>query len=63
MDTIKKVLKSRTTWTLVALIAVNVIPAVSNLIPGQFLPLANAILGLAVLFFKFNPSQYYGNGK
>jgi len=59
MNTIKKLLKSRTTYTVVALAIVNTVPEIKELLPVSALPYANTVLSLATLYFKLNPSQEY----
>ena len=54
-------LKSRTFWSTVALFVVNGFPAVKGSIPTDMLPLADAILGMFIIFFHLNPSQKYND--
>lgn len=59
METIKKLIKSRTTYMVIALALVNTIPEIKDTLPQSALPYANALLSLATLYFKLNPSQEY----
>lgn len=59
MNTIKKLLKSRTTYTIIALAIVNTVPDIKSILPAEMLPYANMSLTIATLYFKFNPSQEY----
>lgn len=53
-------IKSRTAWTAAVTFVVNTVPQVRSLIPGKYLPLVDAVLGLLVIYFHVNPSQNYG---
>lgn len=59
MNTLKKVLKSRTTYAVIALAIVNTVPEIKDALPKEALPYANTVLSLATMYFKFNPSQEY----
>lgn len=60
MNQIKQALTSRTVWTVVALIIINGVPAVTGMLPEGSVPFVNAALGLLSMYFKVNPSQTYG---
>ena len=51
--------QSRTVWTLVILFAVNGIQGISSHIPTGFMPIVDAVLGLATIYFHVNPRQNY----
>jgi len=59
MKKLSLALKSRTTWTIVALFLFNGITAVSKFVPPNDLPIINGILGFLAIYFKVNPSQDY----
>lgn len=52
-------LKSRTIWTAVVGLLVNVVPAVKVLVPAEWLPLVDGLVFLLVAHFHLNPSQNY----
>lgn len=52
-------LKSRTTWTVVAMFLIGGISAVQSLIPAQYVGLVEGGLGLLAMYFHVNPSQNY----
>lgn len=56
MNTIKKTLTSRTVWSIVALVLVNGVPSIQNLIPVDWQPVVDAVLGLLAIYFRTNPS-------
>lgn len=59
MNTLIKILKSRTTWTLVLMFVIGGVDAIATVIPeGVKTPLMGALSLLAV-YFKINPSQKY----
>jgi len=55
----EKILRSRTTWVIVAMFFIGGVEAVSGFIPGGFIPYVNGALALLALYFKQNPSQDY----
>jgi hypothetical protein len=59
MDRIKLALRSRTTWTIVALFVINGVGAISSYIPVSVKPIIDGLLGLAIVYFHVNPSQNY----
>jgi hypothetical protein len=50
-------LKSRTVWTVIALVLINGIPSVRDLLPEQSIPLVDMILGILAAYFRAVPSQ------
>jgi len=48
-------LKSRTIWTVLALVAMNTIPEVKDYIPSSLQPIADMALGLLAVYFRANP--------
>lgn len=52
-------LKSRTVWTVVALFVINGVSAVKVFVPVAWLPVVDAVLGVATVYFHVNPSQSY----
>ena len=59
MNKLGKLLKSRTFWSVVVLFAVSGVEGVRDVVPANLLPYVQAILGMATLYFKANPSQDY----
>jgi len=56
---IDQVVSSRTTWTLIALLVVNVIPEIKYLFDPEQQVYLNVILTMAAVYFKVYPSQEY----
>jgi hypothetical protein len=50
-----KYLKSRTLWTAVAIVLINGIPPLKDLIPVTWLPIVDSALGLLAIYFRVNP--------
>lgn len=48
-------LKSRTVWTVIALVIINGIPSVRDLLPTTWLPYVDVLLGLMASYFRVNP--------
>ena len=59
MDKIIKAITSRTVWTVLVMVAINVVPVVGDYVNPVTLDLINAILGALAIFFKINPSKKY----
>ena len=59
MDRLLKALKSRTIWSLVAMVIITGIPAIQDQIPDTIQPMVQLILALLAGYFKLNPSQTY----
>ena len=53
------VLKSRTVWAILALVIVNGVQSVTDMIPAGWLPMVDAALGLLAVFFRIKPKQKY----
>lgn len=54
MNKILVALKSRTVWTVVAIILVNGLPEVRNLVPSGLLPVIDAVLLILSAYFRVN---------
>ena len=54
-----KLFKSRGNWALVAIFLIGGIEAIASYIPDSIETLLLGALGLAVMYFKMNPSQEY----
>ena len=54
-----EVLKSRTVWTVIALVLVNGVPSVEGLIPAAWLPAVNGLLGILAIYFRVSPKQEF----
>lgn len=63
MNKAKTILRSRTTYTVLSLAIINTVPAIQEFIPQDIQPIANMILSIATLYFKFSPSQAYGTAR
>jgi hypothetical protein len=48
-------LSSRTVWTIVVLFLINGVAGIREFIPANLLPLIDAILGVAAIYFRVNP--------
>jgi len=55
----KKVASSRQFWTIALMFVVNGIGAIRELIPSSLLPVIDAILGLAAVYFRVKPRQSF----
>jgi len=55
----EKIIKSRTTWTIVGMFLVGGVNAITEFIPASFLPIVEGGLGILAIYFKQNPSQEY----
>ena len=55
----KKILTSRTNWTIAVMFLVGGIEAVASFIPNDLETLVLGSLGLLAMYFKLNPSQDY----
>ena len=60
MEKIKQALTSKTVWTIVALVVINGLPSVREMLPASIVPFLDIVLGLAATYFKVTPSQQYG---
>lgn len=59
METIKRILRSRTMWTLVFTFAFNGWNAINGAFDPQTTLVVNAVLSTLAGYFKLNPSQKY----
>ena len=50
-----KIFKSRTVWTIIILFIVNGIQGIHSYIPTDIMPIVNALLGLAAIYFRVKP--------
>lgn len=50
-----KILSSRTVWMFIALVVINGVPAVREMIPATALPYVDVILGLLGTYFRARP--------
>jgi len=46
--------KSRTVWTVIAMVIVNGVPSVAGMIPEAYVPLVNMVLGVLAAYFRIN---------
>lgn len=60
MNQITQVLTSRTVWTIIVMVIINGVPAVTGMLPAGIVPFVNIILGVLASYFKVSPSQGYG---
>lgn len=59
METLIKILKSRTTWTIVLMFVIGGIDAITQFLPAEIKDMLLGFLGLLAVYFKINPSQKY----
>jgi len=57
----KKLLTSRTNWTVLVMFLIGGVEAIASVIPAGLLPIILGGLGLLATYFKMNPSQEYGS--
>jgi len=57
----KKLLTSRTNWTVLVMFLIGGVEAIESVIPAGLLPIILGGLGLLAAYFKMNPSQEYGS--
>lgn len=55
MDRIILGLKSRTVWTIVAMVIINGVGSVQDMLPAHSLPIINLILGIMATYFRVTP--------
>lgn len=55
MDKVLLALKSRTVWTVVAMVIINGIASVQDMIPANYLPAINLLVGALAVYFRVNP--------
>jgi hypothetical protein len=56
---INKALSSRTVWTLVIMVATNIVNLGVDVMSPELVVLVNSVLGALAVYFKVNPSQKY----
>ena len=61
MSTLKTILSSRTTWTIIVLFLYNGVSAIHSVFPASATPLLDGILSIVAIYFHITPSQSYGN--
>ena len=59
MNTLIKILKSRTIWTLVLMFVIGGVDAISRFIPSETKEIILGFLGFLIAYFKLSPSQTY----
>ena len=60
MSKIMQAFRSRTIWTMIVILLINIIPAVRNSFPNTgWLETVNTLLLLVAGYFKINPTQVY----
>lgn len=59
MNKVSLALKSKTTWTVVAMFVIGGTNAISSFIPSSLEPVVMGALGLLAVYFKVTPSQKY----
>jgi len=59
LKVINKALKSRTVWTLVFMVVIDIVAVFGNLLSPEVLLLVNTLLTTLAGYFKLNPSQKY----
>jgi hypothetical protein len=55
MEKIITALSSRTVWTVVVMVIVNGVPAVTSMVPETYVPVVNLALGILAAYFRVNP--------
>ena len=63
MDKIKEILSSRTVWTTIIIFVINGVSGIREFIPADALPLIDAALGLAAIYFRISPKIGFGQFK
>jgi len=59
IDKIIKALSSRTVWSVIVLVAINIVNLFGSYLPVDLVALLSSILGAMAVYFKVNPSQKY----
>lgn len=59
MEALKKILKSRTIWTLLFLIAFNVFNAIVDVIPVLWATIISTVLATIAAYFRINTKQTF----
>ena len=55
LQKVLKVFTSRTVWAVIILFLVNGISGIRELIPPDWLPVVDAVLGLLIIYFRIRP--------
>ena len=55
----RKLLKSRTVWTIVVLFLINGVAGIHDAIPSQALPFIDGLLGILGIYFRVSPKQQF----
>lgn len=55
MNKLLTALTSRTVWTCIALVLLNGIPTIKDLIPSNIAPFVNSFLAILAMYFRVNP--------
>ena len=58
-EALLQLIKSRTIWTLLFLIAFNVFNETSNLIPEAYATIISVVLATIAGYFRINPKQQF----
>jgi hypothetical protein len=61
LNTLITILKSRNTWTILAMFLIGGVNAVMPLFPVTTAPVVLGLLAILAVYFHINPSQNYGN--
>lgn len=54
MNQITTAVQSRTVWTILAMVIVNGVPSITGMLPQEYLPLINLVLGTLAAYFRIN---------
>lgn len=54
MNQLQVASQSRTVWTIIAMVIVNGVPAITGMLPEEYLPLVNLVLGVLAAYFRIN---------
>lgn len=54
---LKKALTSRTVWTIVFMVATNIVNLLTGVVSPETLTLVNTILGSLAVYFRINPAS------
>jgi hypothetical protein len=53
--------RSKTAWTVALLAVYNGVSSVKDMVPAPYQELVNALLGIAAVYFRMNPSATLNN--
>lgn len=59
MNVILSWFESRTVWVVILIFVVNGIAGIRELLPGLWLPIVDALLSLAAIYFRVKPKQQF----